>query len=62
MTRVVGRAVSTTARRAPSRAVESRARRHKVIMESVTQEKKKLRSVVCDAFIFLFGWMLILPP
>ncbi|CAG8302559.1 unnamed protein product [Penicillium salamii] len=47
MARVMGRAASATARRTPSRAVQRRARRHKVIMESVTQEKKKLRSVVC---------------
>ncbi|CAG8127022.1 unnamed protein product [Penicillium olsonii] len=47
MARVMGRAASATARRTPSRAVQRRARRHKVIMESVTQEKKKLRSVIC---------------
>lgn len=46
MARVMGGEASATARRAPSRAVQRRARRHKVIMESVTQEKKKLRSVV----------------
>jgi hypothetical protein len=37
--------MSASARRAPSRAVR-RARKHKVIMETITQEKKKLRSVV----------------
>ncbi|KAJ5761897.1 uncharacterized protein N7511_005279 [Penicillium nucicola] len=49
MARVMGRAGSAlaAARRAPSRAVQRRARKHKVIMESVTQEKKKLRSVIC---------------
>ncbi|KAJ5086312.1 hypothetical protein NUU61_007619 [Penicillium alfredii] len=46
MARVVRRAASASARRAPSRAVHRRARRHKVIMESVTQEKKKLRSII----------------
>ncbi|KAJ5936970.1 hypothetical protein N7466_003420 [Penicillium verhagenii] len=47
MARVVRRAASAAAWRAPSRAIERRARKHKVIMESVTQEKKKLRSVIC---------------
>ncbi|CEJ59078.1 hypothetical protein PMG11_07713 [Penicillium brasilianum] len=47
MARVVRRAMSASARRAPSRAVQRRARKHKVIMETVTQEKKKLRSVIC---------------
>ncbi|KAJ5684803.1 uncharacterized protein N7477_001148, partial [Penicillium maclennaniae] len=46
MARVVRRAASASARRAPSRAVQRRARKHKVIMESVTQEKKKLRTVI----------------
>ncbi|KAJ5138074.1 hypothetical protein N7526_004307 [Penicillium atrosanguineum] len=46
MARVVRRAASALARRAPSRAVQRRARKHKVIMESVTQEKKKLRTVI----------------
>ncbi|KAJ5587927.1 uncharacterized protein N7459_003692 [Penicillium hispanicum] len=46
MARVVRRAASASVRRAPSRAVQRRARKHKVIMESVTQEKKKLRSVI----------------
>jgi hypothetical protein len=57
MARVMGRASSAlaAARRAPSRAVQRRARKHKVIMESVTQEKKKLRSVVCIFFILDTG-------
>jgi hypothetical protein len=38
--------MSASARRVPSRAVQRRARKHKVIMETITQEKKKLRSVV----------------
>jgi hypothetical protein len=38
--------MSASARRAPTRAVQRRARKHKVIMETITQEKKKLRSVV----------------
>lgn len=38
--------MSASARRAPSRAVQRRARQHKVVMETITQEKKKLRSVV----------------
>ncbi|KAJ5369607.1 hypothetical protein N7509_014219, partial [Penicillium cosmopolitanum] len=42
-----GRAASASVRRAPSRAIQRRARKHKVIMESVTQEKKKLQSVIC---------------
>ncbi|CAI7642877.1 unnamed protein product [Penicillium manginii] len=46
MARVVRRAASASVRRAPSRAVQRRARKHKVIMESVTQEKKKLQSVI----------------
>ncbi|KAJ5880569.1 uncharacterized protein N7473_011622 [Penicillium subrubescens] len=46
MARVVRRVMSASARRAPSRAVR-RARKHKVIMETITQEKKKLRSVIC---------------
>ncbi|CDM30040.1 hypothetical protein DTO006G1_6254 [Penicillium roqueforti] len=45
MTRVIRRAGSV--RHGPDRATQRRARRHKVIMESVTQEKKKLRSVIC---------------
>ncbi|KAI9928511.1 hypothetical protein MW887_001725 [Aspergillus wentii] len=47
MARVFGRRpASALARRAPSRAVQRRSRKHKVVMESVTQEKKKLRSVI----------------
>ncbi|CAI7582699.1 unnamed protein product [Penicillium glandicola] len=47
MARVIRRAASVSVRHAPGRAIQRRARRHKVIMESVTQEKKKLRSVIC---------------
>ncbi|CAG7968687.1 unnamed protein product [Penicillium nalgiovense] len=47
MARVIRRAASASARHGAGRAVQRRARRHKVIMESVTQEKKKLRSVIC---------------
>ncbi|CAG8885755.1 unnamed protein product [Penicillium egyptiacum] len=47
MARVIRRAPSASARHGAGRAVQRRARRHKVIMESVTQEKKKLRSVIC---------------
>ncbi|RAH45545.1 DUF2293 domain-containing protein [Aspergillus brunneoviolaceus CBS 621.78] len=46
MVRVTRRATSVFARRAPSRNVKKTARKHKVILESVTQEKKKLRSVI----------------
>ncbi|RAL13588.1 DUF2293 domain-containing protein [Aspergillus homomorphus CBS 101889] len=46
MARVSRRATSVFPRRAPSRIVKRTARRHKVILESVTQEKKKLRSVI----------------
>ncbi|KAJ5494758.1 hypothetical protein N7463_010845 [Penicillium fimorum] len=47
MARVIRRAASASVRHGPDRAIQRRARRHKVIMESVTQEKKKLRSVIC---------------
>ncbi|KAJ5419830.1 uncharacterized protein N7487_003380 [Penicillium crustosum] len=47
MARVIRRAASASVRHGPGRAIQRRARRHKVIMESVTQEKKKLRSVIC---------------
>ncbi|KAJ5549761.1 hypothetical protein N7535_002297 [Penicillium sp. DV-2018c] len=47
MARVIGKSASALAKRSPSRAAQRRARRHKVILESVTQEKKKLRSVIC---------------
>ncbi|KAE8321040.1 hypothetical protein BDV39DRAFT_25294 [Aspergillus sergii] len=46
MARVFRRPASALARRASSRAAQRAARKHKVIMESVTQEKKKLRSVI----------------
>ena len=47
MTRVRARAPSAQATRARSRVPKPQLRKHKIIMESVTQEKKKLRSVVC---------------
>ncbi|KAJ5160622.1 uncharacterized protein N7482_007626 [Penicillium canariense] len=47
MARVMRRAMSASTRRAPTRVLQRRPRKHKVIMESVTQEKKKLRSVIC---------------
>ncbi|OQE37889.1 hypothetical protein PENCOP_c009G05312 [Penicillium coprophilum] len=47
MARVIRRAASASVRNGPGRAIQRRAKRHKVIMESVTQEKKKLRSVIC---------------
>ncbi|RAK93609.1 hypothetical protein BO79DRAFT_186220 [Aspergillus costaricaensis CBS 115574] len=46
MARVSRRPPSVLARRAPSRIVKRNARKHRVILESVTQEKKKLRSVI----------------
>ncbi|ODH49676.1 hypothetical protein GX48_04200 [Paracoccidioides brasiliensis] len=46
MTRVVARATSAHAVRARSRLSKPRIRKHKIIMESITQEKKKLRSVI----------------
>ncbi|KAI9039526.1 DUF2293 domain-containing protein [Aspergillus affinis] len=46
MARVFRRPASTLSRRAPSRAARANSRKHRVIMESVTQEKKKLRSVI----------------
>ncbi|OGM43787.1 hypothetical protein ABOM_006910 [Aspergillus bombycis] len=52
MARVFRRPASALARRASSRAAQRAARKHKVIMESVTQEKKKLRSVVCCIISF----------
>ncbi|KAJ5808914.1 hypothetical protein N7474_010183 [Penicillium riverlandense] len=45
MARVL-RGASARARRAPSRAAQRRVRKHKVILESVTQEKRKLLSVI----------------
>ncbi|OJD19254.1 hypothetical protein AJ78_00784 [Emergomyces pasteurianus Ep9510] len=47
MTRVVARATSAQANmRARGRLPKPKIRKHKVIMESITQEKKKLRSVI----------------
>ena len=46
MARVRARAPSAQAVRARSRVPKPQLRKHKIIMESVTQEKKKLRSVV----------------
>ncbi|GKZ31135.1 hypothetical protein AbraIFM66950_011276 [Aspergillus brasiliensis] len=46
MARVSRRPPSVLARRAPSRVVKRNARKHRVILESVTREKKKLRSVI----------------
>ncbi|KAJ5602150.1 hypothetical protein N7510_011684 [Penicillium lagena] len=45
MTRVL-RGASAQARRAPSRAAQRKVRKHKVILESVTREKRKLLSVI----------------
>ncbi|KAL5043717.1 hypothetical protein BDW71DRAFT_210060 [Aspergillus fruticulosus] len=46
MTGVPRRSVSVLARRSPGLIAKRKARKHKVILESVTQEKKKLRSVI----------------
>ncbi|OOG01207.1 hypothetical protein ASPCADRAFT_203081 [Aspergillus carbonarius ITEM 5010] len=46
MARVSRRPASVLARRVPSRVLKKAARKHRVILESVTQEKKKLRSVI----------------
>ncbi|KAJ0415540.1 hypothetical protein BJY00DRAFT_255896 [Aspergillus carlsbadensis] len=46
MTRVIRRTTSVLARRSPSRITKRNSRKHKVILESVTQAKKKLRSVI----------------
>ncbi|KAI9370937.1 hypothetical protein BJX61DRAFT_544143 [Aspergillus egyptiacus] len=46
MTRVSRRSASVRTRRSPSRVSKRKARKHKVILESVTQAKKKLRSVI----------------
>ncbi|CEL11413.1 hypothetical protein ASPCAL14515 [Aspergillus calidoustus] len=46
MTRVTRRTTSVLARRSPSRITKRNLRKHKVILESVTQAKKKLRSVI----------------
>lgn len=47
MVRVFRRPASASASNAYSGIAKRKAQRHKVVMESVTQEKKKLRSVVC---------------
>ncbi|KAL2837413.1 hypothetical protein BJY01DRAFT_45584 [Aspergillus pseudoustus] len=46
MTRVIRRSASVLARRSPGRVAKRNSRKHKVILESVTQAKKKLRSVI----------------
>ncbi|KAL4868188.1 hypothetical protein BDV12DRAFT_170221 [Aspergillus spectabilis] len=46
MTRVSRRPASVLARRSPGWFAKRKARKHKVILESVTREKKKLRSVI----------------
>ncbi|KAL4975494.1 hypothetical protein BDW66DRAFT_137397 [Aspergillus desertorum] len=46
MTRVPRRSLSVPARRSPGMIAKRKARKHKVILESITQEKKKLRSVI----------------
>ncbi|WEW55646.1 hypothetical protein PRK78_001078 [Emydomyces testavorans] len=46
MTRVLHRAGSAQAARARSKATKAKIRKHKIIMETITQEKKKLRSVI----------------
>ncbi|KAL2786187.1 hypothetical protein BJX66DRAFT_39290 [Aspergillus keveii] len=46
MTRVIRRTASVLARRSPGRITKRNLRKHKVILESVTQAKKKLRSVI----------------
>ncbi|GFF75783.1 hypothetical protein IFM62136_09157 [Aspergillus lentulus] len=46
MVRVFRRPASALARRLPSRTTKRTLRKHKVILESITQEKKKLRSVI----------------
>ncbi|PYH95877.1 hypothetical protein BO71DRAFT_196069 [Aspergillus ellipticus CBS 707.79] len=46
MARVSRRAASAFARHTPSRAIKRNTRKHKVVLESITQEKKKLRSVI----------------
>lgn len=49
MTRVRRRAAPARAVRAHNRVPKPKLQKHKIIMENVTQEKKKLRSVVCVA-------------
>ncbi|KAL4930036.1 DUF2293 domain-containing protein [Aspergillus undulatus] len=46
MTRVTRRSASIVGRRSPIWIAKRKARKHKVILESVTQAKKKLRSVI----------------
>ncbi|KAE8147101.1 hypothetical protein BDV25DRAFT_40453 [Aspergillus avenaceus] len=46
MARVFRRSAPTLTRRMPGRATQKASRKHKVILESVTQKKKKLRSVI----------------
>ncbi|RDW76217.1 DUF2293 domain-containing protein [Aspergillus mulundensis] len=46
MTRIPRRSTSVLAQRSPGLTVKRTARRHKVILESITQKKKKLRSVI----------------
>ncbi|KAL4789866.1 hypothetical protein BDV19DRAFT_396625 [Aspergillus venezuelensis] len=46
MTRVTRRSTSVFGRRSPIRIARRKARKHKVILESITQAKKKLRSVI----------------
>ncbi|KAK2760952.1 hypothetical protein FQN54_002194 [Arachnomyces sp. PD_36] len=46
MARVPRRATSAQAPLARSRAAKAKTRKHKIVMESVTQAKKKLRSVI----------------
>ncbi|GIK02665.1 hypothetical protein Aspvir_006724 [Aspergillus viridinutans] len=46
MVRVFRGPASALARRLPSRTTKRTLRKHKVILESITQEKKKLRSVI----------------
>ncbi|KAE8136153.1 hypothetical protein BDV38DRAFT_250078 [Aspergillus pseudotamarii] len=58
MARVFRRPASALARRASSRAAQRAARKHQVVMESVTQEKKKLRSVVCHCVVGFLGRIL----
>lgn len=55
MARVFRRPLSASARRAPTRVAKRKAQKHKVVMESVTQEKKKLRSVVCHYARLIYG-------
>ncbi|KAL4946196.1 hypothetical protein BDV06DRAFT_182938 [Aspergillus oleicola] len=46
MTQITRRSASAFGRRSPIRGARRKARKHKVILESVTQAKKKLRSVI----------------